>query len=87
MEDQTPVEDQSREVVERLALESLAAGKVESLVGESPVGPHSPPVMEEVALAGLTEVLAKAAEPEQVGAAVVEGCFDRPRSAFQCARS
>ena len=81
------MEDQNREVVERLALESLAAGKVEILVGESPVGPRSPPVMEEVALASLTEVLAKVAEPEQVGVAEVEGCFDRPRSASQCARS
>ena len=86
-EDRIRAEGQSLEVEGRLAMERFAAQEAGSLEGESPVGPRSPPVKEEVALATLTEVLAMAAEAEQVAAAVVEEHFDSLRSASQYARS
>lgn len=87
VEDRNRAEDQNREVVERLAMESPAAGEAGSPLEESLVGPRSPPVREEVALASLMEVLAMVAEAEQIAAAVVEGHFDRRHSAPQDARS
>lgn len=87
MEDRIRAEGQNREVEERRVMESPGAGEAGSLVGESPVGPHSRLVREEVGLASPTEVLAKVAVAERVAAAVGEDRFGKPRSASPYARS